>query len=252
MTTQKRNAGMVDLLSVDFQRRREPNFALGNMISTALMLYELRGLWAASVVDENGALRDLAQQGRTLTNNGAAGRSVEGLVPYVSYDGATQYHARADEAGLDITGALTVGCWVKPNTTDGTMRGLVTKTVPVQESFYLGCTNTQTRFFVANVPGASFSQVDGRTMTSTWEFVVGRFIPSTEIAIFVTGTWYRNNVGIVPSIFNSTTALEIARLNLTNARCFNGRVALAFLCASALSDAAVNNLFQQSRAAFGV
>ena len=86
--------------------------------------------------------------------------------------------------------------------------------------------------------------------TGTWYFVVGRFTPSTELAVFVNQTSTTTGAGIPASIFNSTTALNIGGLNGTVL--LNGRAALVFLCANALGDDLISSLFQSSRVLFSV
>src|SRR5690606_17145480 len=64
-----------------------------------------------SSTDNSGAVYDLSGQGRILTNaNVGVGVLANGL-PYGNFNGTTAQLTRADEAGLDITGALTFGGW---------------------------------------------------------------------------------------------------------------------------------------------
>jgi hypothetical protein len=87
--------------------------------------------------------------------------------------------------------------------------------------------------------------------TGQWYFIVGRFIPSTEEAIFVNGAWDTNVVGVNASIQNTASAFRIFDQSDNSSR-LNGRVSLAFLCATALSDSIVSALFHQTRAMFNV
>lgn len=255
MSIQRRNSASENLLSATFQRRLEPNFALANMIPTYQALPELRGLWSASVVDDNGALRDLAIQGRTLTNNGAAPRGIDGLVPYVSYNGSSQYHSRADESGLDITGNLTIGGWFYATSFAATPF-LIGKDVPGTQRSYSVYTLPSGAGWFGIFPlgtNASTISVTSSNVVTTGSpyFIVGRYTTSTELAIFLNGTKTTNTTGIAASNFNSTSALTIATLGSLT-QYLPGRMYNCFLSASAISDAILRNLFEQTRAAFGV
>jgi hypothetical protein len=111
--TQEYRAESVENLSTAFPRRAETSFAWGNAISYYLGLPGLRAFWPMSSVNETGNVYDLSGQGRTLTNNNAATFGVYGLQSYATFNGVNQYLSRADEAGLDITGELTMGCWIR-------------------------------------------------------------------------------------------------------------------------------------------
>src|SRR5690606_3924193 len=76
-----------------------------------LNLPKLRGFWPMGSIDSSGNPQDISGQGRNLTNNNAADFGVDGLAPYIDFNGTNQYLSRGDEAGLDVTGALTFGGW---------------------------------------------------------------------------------------------------------------------------------------------
>ena len=72
--------------------------------------------------------------------------------------------------------------------------------------------------------------------TGVWRFIVGRFTPSTEVALFVDGEKTINTTAVPASIFNSTQAFEIGRFAANNSTVFNGKTRDIFICAAALSD----------------
>lgn len=253
-SVQRKNTAMVGLLSDSFQPRYEPNFAVGNMMSTFLALPELRGLWAASVVNEAGALMDLAVQGRTLTNVASAPRGVSGLLPYVSYNGTTRYHSRADEAGLDITGSLTLGGWFY-NTNIAAAYGLIGKDNTAANRSYAcySLATGQTQFSVCplGTTASAVSVVSTNVISITVPyFVAGRFTSSSELAIFLNDTKTTNVVGVPAATFNGTAAFVIGAL-ADPAFFLPGRFFIGFLCASAVPDAIITNLYEQTRAGFG-
>lgn len=226
------------------------------VLAEYLALPELRALWPMSSVNEAGNVLDASGQGRTLTNNGGAARFVTAAgMPFINFNGSNQYLSRADEAGLSITGAFTVGGWFNLNALDGSLRGLIAKdNFAGQSSFRLAVNSSNVQFLVARlVDLSSYSQVLVSALPlQTWRFVVGRFTPSTELALFVNGAKSTNTTSIVASMADSTVAFEIGRLATNNANIINGNVGLGFVCAAALSDATINRLYHYSRALFGV
>lgn len=223
-------------------------------------LPELRGFWGFGSINESGNALDLSGQGRTLTNNGSVPRAIlpSGL-PYCTFNGSSQYWSRADEAGLDITGALTVGGWIYPGAL-GTVNqeGVIGKHLETgnQRSYALFLNNgTGNAKFQISVNGGfgagNASEVNSDALQiNTWTFLVGRFTPATEVACFTNNVKTINAGGVVASCFNCTAAFEIGRRNLA-ATFFNGRSALCFLCAAALPDDLIYQLYEMGKSLFG-
>lgn len=232
----------------------------GSVINRFLALPELRALWPFSSVNESGNVYDISGQGRILTNNGTATRSLYNfIVPYMSFNGSSQYLSRADEAGLDITGNLTMGGWFYFNALGtANQEGLLGKhnTTGSQRSyaFYLNTSNGIV--FQVSVNGGfgagNANTIDSAALqTGKWYFVVARFTPSTELALFVNNVKTTNTTSVVASIFNSTAAFEIMRRNVALTYT-NGLASLCFVTASALSDVLISELYNSTRGLFGV
>lgn len=254
MTTQRRNAEMVDLLGTDFQGRAEPNLAIASAISTWQSIPGIRGLWSASVVNESGSLMDCAFQNRTLTMGVGAAFAYSGLVPYVVYNGVNQYHYRADEAGLDITGNLSIGCWFYPLAV-GAAQVLMAKANVNQIAYqlYLSAANNPTFLISAN--GVTFTQVvsTATVAANRWYFAMGRFTAGVDLTIVVYDGGYTTTVNAVAppaAIFNSNANFEIAR-NMTGGY-FNGRYWIGGMTPVPLIGAHIFNLCEQTRAAVGI
>jgi hypothetical protein len=263
------NDELVQQLTPDFQGRYEPNFAWKSACSQYLALPALRGSWPFSSFDQTGVAYDLSGQGRTLTAVGPPEYNYHNLAPYVDFDGANDYLSRADEAGLDITGletvvaagarGLTIGGWFWTDTLayGGTTRGFIGKylTAGNQRSYMLAFDDVlNSPRFIVSVDGTATVSVLGMTMaTNAWYCIIGRFIPSTELKIWVNGETATNAVGIPAQIFPSAADLNVGAYNNgAAANRLDGRASMCFLCAAALSDAIVGQIYQQSRAMFGV
>lgn len=210
-------------------------------IAAALQLLpELRGLWAFSSVNESGNIIDLSGQGRTLTNNGTATRAIlpSGL-PYAIYNGSTQYFSRADEAGLDITGALTIGGWFYAAAlADVGLIGKFAFTAGNYKSYLLRILDaTGAIRFTVSADGSASVAINTATgiATGSWHFIAGRFTPSTEIAVFVDGVKTVNTTSIPASLYNSNQPLQIGAYD-AGTKLFTGRSAPCFLSAAAIPD----------------
>lgn len=260
---QTRNSEMIQLLTGEFQRRNEPQFALANTISTFLAIPGLVGFWPMSPFDpSNGDTFDVSGATRTLTNNSNVTFGFDDLAPYSQYDGVGANRLiRLDEAALDITGTeadienngLTIGCWVFLDTgavgeqfigkwgAAGSRSYRLDKSGGGNIRILISSDGTaQTTIAASNAPN-----------TSDWNFAVGRFDPSTELAIFLNGTKTTNTTSIPASIFQSATDFSTGATG-AGANPFDGKLSMCFLSASFISDVAINNLYQQTRTLFGV
>jgi len=232
---------------------RESGYTMGDLIGSILGFPELRGFWPMSSVNESGNIMDISGQARTLTNNNAAARAVHNnLIPYVSFNGTTQYLSRADEAGLDITGALTLGGWVYY---DAVAAGAAMSKYNVtgnQRGYSLGTIAGGVPQLTISSNGTATTVVNSGTAVTaaTWHFFAGRFTPSSELALLFGKEKYTNTSSIPAAIFNSSAALAIGGIN--GGASLAGRASLGFICAAALPDAQINYFFHMSRTLFGV
>ncbi len=223
-----------------------------------LLLPELRGLWAMSSVNESGNVLELSGQGRTLTNNNAAPRGIDadGIVPYVNLNGSNQYLSRADEAGLDVTGALTLGAWFYVDTlATGGLIGKWNSNTGNRGYLIYVLDATGVLRAAVSADGAAAVTVDSAAIgAATWKFVAMRFTPSAELALFVNADKTSNTTAIPAALFNSNSPFAVGMFTdaAGTARYLDGRAALAFMCAAALSDTVIDHLFRTSRGLFGV
>jgi len=262
---QQLNPEMVDGLRGIFQARYEPNFAWSSACAQHLALPGLRGFWPMSILNSVGSALDPSGNGRTLTLAGNTYFSYDALAPYAYYDGAGDWHLRADEAALDITATetyiqagvrgLTMGCWCYSETT-GTAEALMSKweTVANDRSYMLDVTAGD--LFQANVSAlgtAASSAANTHAATprtaNTWYHVIMRFKP-TVLDIIVNGNI--DTAAVAPAaIFSGAADFYIGAYD-PGTNPFQGRVSLAFLCAAYLSDAQLFALYHHTRAMFGV
>ena len=267
LTVQKRNPELIDLLSADFQRRYEPNFAWVNACSAISLLPGLRGFWPMSANIKTGlqgtiSVTDIINNFH-LAMDGDPLYMSAGLAPYLDFNGVNQYLYYPDVYQFSILGTeayiqdkgLTLGCWAYLDAWGAAIRPLMTKWQAANQfSYYLGAASAanQTPYFSLSNAGVA---VEGTVVSSlgvgigAWTFLCGRFIPSTSACIWVNSTKTTSVAAIPASLFDSTSNLEIARGLATDY--LDGRVSLAWLCASALTDTQIWAIYQQTRALYG-
>jgi hypothetical protein len=178
-----------------------------------------------------------------------------GLVAYGDFTrGALTYLTRADEPGTSITGELTLGCWCwfDDESTDAAT-GLMCKWLEAGNlrsyALFKDASNKLT-FIVSDDGTNEYSVDDGGAnyVKDAWFYVVGRFTPNNEMALFVNGTMYLDNVGIPAEIYDSTEALDFGRKNHTDY--LDGRMTQAFLSACSVPNRFIEAMFAHSRGMF--
>jgi hypothetical protein len=168
-----------------------------------------------------------------------------GLAPCCLFTAAnTEYLTYgADDIQHDILGTeatviaaqrgLTIGIWVYFSTL-GANVGIFGKWLSAgnQKSYLIYKNNAdQLQFYVSGDGAAQVVVTNIPAVTaSTWYHVVGRFVPSTSLDIFVDGVRTSNAVGIPAALFNSNQPLEMGRVD--GANYLNGFLSLGWLSAS--------------------
>lgn len=254
MTTNIANSQMIEMLKGVFFPRRDPAMAWSRALSSMLLLPGVRGLWGLGSVDENGDVYDHSGQGRTLTNVSALQFGVYNkFIPYAIHDGAADYLTRPDEAGLDITGVLTFGCWVRSNAAPVATQTIIGKRNATgnQRAFRLIYDNTPALRVQVSSDGATTTEKISAVayVSDTWVHLFARYTPSTELAIFVNGEKEVNTTSIPASLFNSSSAFRIGA-NGAGGEVLDGDTALGVLAAAAWDDSVIKTLYQTQRAIF--
>jgi hypothetical protein len=257
---------LVDLLSHKFQRRNEPNFAWGNVTSMYMMLMRLRGFWPMSVGRGAGGAADITGGNRLLTNNNTAVHNLQGLVPYISFNGTNQWLHRNDEAIFDILGTeayvasalrgLTFGAWCRFDVTPVGQEQVIGKYNAIGDQRSYRILRRPDKFIRAQVSvnGIDVVLIESSSLVEidTWAFLVARFDPSTELAVFINNEKTVNTTGIPASVFNSSSTFDIGANGGGAGEFMDGDVSLAFLCAAALPDYVIYSLYHHSRVLFGL
>lgn len=265
MAVQVSNSERVDLLRTYFAEN--PHYHYQYAISLFQNIPGLVGFWPmSSVQTSTGNVYDLSGQARTLTYNGNPTFNVyNSVAPYIDLDGTGDFLSRADEADLDITGAetinaasvrgLTVGGWFWWDVA-GAEESVISKytTTGNQRGFILEKSSSDFPKFVVSVDGAATTSATSTAAVATggWYFLVGRFTPSTELAVFQNNTKYTNTTSIPASVFVNTAPLLVGGINAGALLLLNGRSSLCYLSNQALPDAFITSLYNSTKSMFSV
>lgn len=232
-----------------------------DLISPFLALTGLRGFWPMSAFASGGNAFDQSGNGRTLTYNGNPTYNYDSVVPYIDLDGTGDFLSRADEAGLDILGTetyvaaaargLTMGGWFWSDATPAVISTLIAKyTFGVVYSYRLAQFAADVVRFQVNSAAPVSVTSSIALVKGAWHFLVVRFTPSIELAIFHDGVKTTNVVGVPASINNTNAPLVIG--GTAGGGELDGRASLCFLCAAALSDMIIDSVLQRTRGAYRV
>jgi len=241
-------------------------------VSAILCTGGLRGCWPMAKFDASAGACS-ASGVTTLDENGDCLYGIDGLAPYIQFDGTGDHLDRADDALLSITGTeayvdaawrgLTMGCWVYPQEVDSEQAviGKWNENGVNHRSYLIDLT-------AGNVFRARISQSGAaatiNTVTSTvsvaintWYYVAMAFDPSTRLAINVNGTVDELLVGIQADVDDNDSEFNVGARDNGASAYLQGRVSLAWVCAmyhedgTTPTDHVTQAIYHHSRAMYG-
>lgn len=222
----------------------------------------LRGFWPMNAFDASGNAIDQAGSDLVLTYNGNPGYNftTQGA-GYLTLDGTGDYLSRADEATLDVTGTettvasavrgMTVGGWFWVNALGSTQALIAKDDVGANRQFSMYVNSSDKLVGELFLAGAATTVTSTGTYTAAaWHLFIVRFQPSSSWCTFVDKSKTTNSTSIPASISNTAAAFHIGARNA--ALLLTGRASNCFLCAMALSDATLDSLYDNTKAAYGL
>jgi hypothetical protein len=146
-----------------------------------------------------------------------------------------------------ITASLrgfTIGGWFMFDATPAASGGMIGQDqIAPQRGYSLRYSSGGSVVFgMSGTGGAQFFATSQALALGAWHFCVGRFIPSTEVAVFANGDKTANTTAIPSSCFVSAGRFEIGRQVQTDANILHGKVRDAFMCRAALSDELIEQI----------
>lgn len=221
-------------------------------MSVFLHLPALRGFWPLTNTLDGTKVFDLSGSGLDLDVGSGVTLSASGKASYADF--ATGYIQRTNETALQITGTesyvgnpgLTLGGWFYLDTLQ------LTQLIGKGSAYSLVYSSSSNGAYFALTSGSSNLTPLIPLSVSTWYFVAGRFTPSTEMKIWV-NTATEVKTSSIPATLNgsNTNHLTIGKDSGGSSRYLDGRAACCFLCASAVPDEMILELYQASKVLFG-
>lgn len=211
----------------------------------------LVGYYPGGIRNQSGNLSEHSGNAYTLLQTGVCPVGYDGNAFSHLGNGTNYLHAAAifPITGLEtwITSSmrgLTIGGWFMVDSTPASLAGIISKWAPSPDRGYAleWVSSNVARFAMSSNGAAAFFVDSSASPISTWTFLVGRFIPSTEIAVFANGDKSVNTTAIPASVNVSTQDFEIGRIDGDNALIFHGKARDVFICAAALSDALIEEI----------
>jgi hypothetical protein len=230
-----------------------------------LQLPVLRAFWPmSSYAYTNPEALDISANGNHLGNTNTVTFGYDSLAPIARFVAAsTQYLSRADGGAgnwADIIGnetdvistqrGLTMMGWFSPTLATS---GLMTKgTAAAAASSYELFIQAPTSAIFRVSTGAAYiaATLTGLTAT-TWNFIAGRYIPSTEVRVWIGGATAVTVAAVPATLPDTATQFSIGAF-AAGTLPYDGDASMCALCACALSDATIRSVYNQTRQLFQV
>ena len=226
------------------------------MQSMPLLFPNLRGVWLMNQW-VSGTIFDASSQERHMSTNGTISfQQHNNLLRYLTFDGSSTYLSRASEAGLEITGSLSVMGWFYKSTA-GTQFPLISKTNTLS-----GSANMAWLFTVGSSDNLNLTVCNGTTATNAttpapageWVFGAGAYSPSTFVRVYLgsrDGWAVGENTTSIPASINNPTAVGVTIGALHGGVSFaGGNFALAAVMNSASNERLFQTFFEYTKSIF--
>ena len=201
--------------------------------------------FAGNAVEHGGAGFNLAQTGVCPTGYDGNSFAHIGNGTNFFWSSSSQLAVSGTETWISSSiRGLTLGGWFMADSTPTTNSGLITKDKDAPERGYglLYTSSDEVQFFASGTGAATVLATSAEVGTGSWRFMVGRFIPSTEVAVFVDGDKVVNSTAIPAAVNGSAQDFEVGRYFNDNNRIVHGKSRDVFICASSLSDALIEEV----------
>jgi len=117
-----------------------------------------------------------------------------------NFDGIDDRLNCGNDSSLQITGAMTISCWVKGASTQGAS-GVSTFDSINSPGYIFGPNSSGLVSFILADTGSSYISVDStqQITTTEWHHIVGVYTPSVSMKIYIDGQLSKNETSNIPS-----------------------------------------------------
>lgn len=197
-----------------------------------------------TVVEHGGTLFSLSETGVCPAgDDGNAFTHVGNGVNFLSSAGSLGVTGLETSISSSIRG-LTFGGWFMIDGLPPSQAGFITKFgVVTNYGYALAVLSTGVIQVTISSNGSATTAVSSPAVgLGEWLFLAARFTPSAELAVFVSGDKTVNTASIPASVNVSTQTFEVGRYANDNSFIANAKARDVFICASALSDARLEEI----------
>jgi hypothetical protein len=182
-----------------------------------------------------------------LTHEGTADQGSYGMAPYVSYNGSTNYSHRAAGALKGLNG-FTAGGWFQMTSGDSLMG---VWSAGANQCWRLFVNSSAPTLYVSSTGANSFSVAAANIVAGAWYLVVGRYTPSSELAIFLNNVKVTNTTSIPASLFDAAAEFSLGS-NASGGEKLTGKASNCFMSHEPLADAQLTVLFEMGRRLYDI
>ncbi len=211
--------------------------------------------------DTTGTIYDWSGQENDGTIIGATLNILPSGLPLLDYDGLDDKVDQAsDVASLKITGALTLMAWIKPDVVNE-FTGIITKcNDTLRRAYFLAMHSDGSAYVYQSGDGGavnrSFRKTATTILTTECQFLVGVYVPSTSLDIYLNGALDNGTLtGTIQAATNNTAdpvVIGWGHSSVTTEEYFNGSIARPRICKGALTANQIEDFYRQERHLFGV
>lgn len=272
--TQYRNAQSALNLATDNQRRYEPNFAHVNAIAAMTMTPGLVGAWsmAAGHWNTTRMITDVSGGGRHLQRRSQPTHSLNGLIPYVNFDGINDEAYHVATANFQILGneasiavaiqGVSIGGWfyfddALPAADNEHLIGMWSTAAVADQAYRLVRRVAGALRFEIGTGAATFSVNTADLLAAgEWIFCGGAWDPGgSQFAYISTTTGVlveaENATLVAAPLTTSTQPFTIGALMAGTDDRLDGRASHCWVAGSYMSKYQMEHVFHQQRALFG-
>ena len=145
------------------------------------------------------------------------------------FDGTDDYVVATDSASLDITGAMTISAWIRPQVLSTAQQIVVkdkdTATADRSYALYINSSNKVTLFVSQTSSASIFADTASNSSITRddWYHVEAVFTPSTSVKIYINGKLDTTNTTSIPaSIYSGAQNVGIGKRVSGTAQPFKG------------------------------
>lgn len=200
---------------------------------------------------------DKSPCGNAATIVGATWRRLPSGLWCLSFDGTDDNVALGTPTSLDITGAITIMCWIKPDATQSSSWNYILHKFEASVSGYWlaegynGNHHVQIQVHHGGSPAYSRSYTSAALTPGVWAHVAGAAENGVDVKTFINGVEDSNENTLYADLVAPTG--RTAQIGYRNSvQTYKGRMALLKVYNRALSALEIQDIFNREKHLFGV